>query len=142
MLTENIKKAPFKKGDIIVYLALIILVVTLFLVTLLPQREINGFTVTVGGKTVLYGDFLNNSVKISKVDWVEKIDENTYKIISQSGYNTIKIDWQNKDVVVIETDCGISKECTYMRLKNGDVICVPHQMIISRTGEIPKPVVG
>ena len=104
MLTENIKKAPFKKGDIIVYLALIILVVTLFLVTLLPQREINGFTVTVGGKTVLYGDFLNNSVKISKVDWVEKIDENTYKIISQSGYNTIKIDWQNKVVVVIETD--------------------------------------
>lgn len=140
MLTENLKKAPFRKGDIIVYLVLAVAVLALFLTAGVSKKSL-GFTAELSGNRVMEGDFEDKSVNFDS-RYVQKIGEDVYKITSEKGYNVIFIDWQNNDIKVTETDCGTSKECTFMSLKSGDIICAPHSLIIRSLEREPIPIVG
>lgn len=134
---------PFKKCDVFVYSALVALIVVLFVVaTVCFKPSTEGFTVLLNGKTVMTADFASKTLNITDDKSVTRVGENDYKILSENGYNTIRINWEDRDVTVIETDCGTSKECTRMRLKTGDVICAPHSLVIKFTGKTPDPVIG
>lgn len=142
MLTDNLKKAPFRKGDVIIYLILTVVVVALFLTAGQGKKQSRGFSVELAGKTVMTGSFSDGSFVIIDGEAVKKVGENLFKITSEKGYNVILVDWQTKNITVTETDCGTSKECMYMNLNYGDIICAPHQLLIRATGVEPVPIVG
>ncbi len=137
------KEKYFKRADIIVYAILIVIAACLFFTTVKPRTSSGcAFTVQVKGEVVFKGDFQTKTYTVIREEAVKKLSDNVFEIITEKGKNVIKIDWENSDVTVIETDCGTTKECTYMSLKNGDIICVPHSLVIKSTGSIPDPVVG
>lgn len=142
MLTDNLKKAPFKKGDLIIYLILAVVVAVLFLTAGAGKKQSRGFSVELAGKTVMTGDFSDRTFVIMDEEAAKKVGENLFKITSQEGYNVILVDWQAKNITVTETDCGTSKECTFMNLNYGDIICAPHSLVIRSIGVEPVPIVG
>lgn len=139
-LKEGLKY--FKKGDVIVYILLITAVIALFLSVLFNDGQArNGFYVTVNNQTVLKYDFLSGKAETfeNQVVSVEKFGDERYKIQTENGYNLIEINRNEREVRVIEADCGLSKECTKMDLSNGIIICAPHRLTVRLTavdGEI------
>lgn len=137
------KEKYFKRADIIVYAILTVIAACLFFVSVKPTINSDcAFTVQVKGEVVFKGDFQTKTYTVTRAESVKKLSDDVFEIITEKGKNVIKIDWENSDVTVVETDCGTTKECTYMSLKNGDIICVPHSLVIKLTGSVPDPVVG
>lgn len=125
---------PFKKGDVILYAVLIALSVCLFIAVAFSKNvDFNGFTVQVEGQVVAVCNFDSKSFSLEQnsVCQVENLGNNSYKLITKHGYNTIKVDFEQRTVAVVETDCGYSKECTHMNFADGSIICLPHSVVIS-----------
>lgn len=142
MITK-VSKKPFKKADILIYAVLVLLTASLFAVPFCKKNDMpSGFIVSLNGKIVMTSDFDAKNVSVIDAQAVTKISDEVYKIISEKGYNSIKIDWDAHNVTVTGTDCGTSKECTLMSLKGGEIICVPHSLVIKPTGFTPDPTVG
>lgn len=139
----KVSDKPFKKWDIAVYAVLIIFTAVLFLsVYGFKTEEGNGFTVALSGRTVMTGNFDDGSYYIADYSAVSVNEDGTFTITSEKGYNVLSVDWQSGDVKVTDTDCGTSKECTFMSLKSGAIICVPHGLTVSVIGKVPDPEVG
>ncbi len=132
MRADELAKKPFKKFDIIVYVAILLITVLLFLPTL-KRQEYSGFEVLVENKVVFSYDYARSSYVIYG-DSVKKISPTVFKISANGGYNEITIDTKKKKVYVTDTDCGITKECTQMGGRNV-IICVPHKLVIRETAD-------
>lgn len=137
----NIAKKPFKKGDIIIYTIIVVVAITLFLVGSLNTKPRQYISVLLNGKEIFTADLENRSYNILSEE-ITLIDKDTFKVETGKGYNIFYIDWQNKDVRVTQSNCSTSHDCTYMSLKNGDIICVPHGLVIKVYGKVPEPVIG
>lgn len=134
-IIEKVNK-PFKKADVIVYAVLIALGLLLFAFTLGEKpSESNGFTVFFDNKEVLKSDFSSNSVEIVDSEIARKINDNEYIIQTELGYNIIKINFEEKSVKVIDSDCGLSKECARMTLADGIIVCAPHKLVIKNNAK-------
>lgn len=135
----------FKRADLIIYAILLILSAFLFLQSFKiksADTKTNGFSVAVKGKVVMTGDFTTKTYVINDETSVTVVADDVFEIVSESGKNVICVLWNDGDVKVTDTDCGTTKECTYMSLKNGDIICVPHSLIIRTIGVVTDPTVG
>lgn len=69
------------------------------------------------------------------------VDGNRLTVMTDAGKNVIEIDTDKKTVRVVDADC-VGKECMNFDLSSGAIICAPHSLIISISGEIPSPKVG
>ncbi len=141
-MTTEVSKKPFHKADIAIYAVLVLLTASLFFVPFCNKSVEAGFSVYLDGKTVMTANFDEKTLSVVDKTAVTKIGEDEYEITSEKGYNVIKIDWDARDVTVTKTDCGTSKECTLMSLKKGEIICVPHSLVIKPIGFTPDPTVG
>lgn len=133
MNIEKIIARPLRKADLILFLSLICLAVVLFIAVGIGRtKSSSGFKVLVDNEVVCTFSFDDNKMNVvdNKQHNIEKINDFKYKIYSEFGYNVIEIDIKEKDVYVLETDCGSSGECKQMRLKNGSIICIPHRMAV------------
>lgn len=135
----------FKRADLIIYAILFIIAACLFLQSFKIKSDdvkTNGFSVAVKGTVVMTGDFTTKTYVIKDETSVTVVEDGVFEIVSESGKNVIRISWDDGDVKVTDTDCGTTKECTRMSLKNGDIICVPHSLIIRKIGLVADPTVG
>ena len=137
---QNLKKSIYKPLDAIIFTILIILMVAFFIIP--TAEKTNKFEATINGKKVFEYDFSNGIYNIFDSLAVEVIDVDTFKFTSNGGYNILNVDRKNNEAVVLETDCGTTKECTKMLLSQGSIICVPHNLVIKYSGKISPPVVG
>ena len=138
--SEILKKSIYKPLDAIIFCVLVIVTIVFFIVP--TAQKTNKFEATINGKKVFEYDFTSGNYSIYDSTKVEVIEEDKFKFISDSGYNILKVDRQNNEATVCETDCGITKECTKMLLSQGSIICVPHNLVIKFSGEITPPMVG
>lgn len=135
----------FKRADLIIYAILLVIAVCLFLLSWKmndDETKSGGFSVAVKGKVVMTGDFTTKTYVIKDETSVTLVADDVFEIVCESGKNVISVLWNDGDVKVTETDCGTTKECTYMSLKNGDIICVPHSLVIRAIGVVVDPTVG
>lgn len=150
---EDVKKSKyFTLWDIIPYLCVLAVAVTLLLVFLLPEKDdISGFYVEYGDKSVLTYDFAEDKFDIEE-SFFENVDleaENggyTVTIITSDGKNVFFVDKEKRTVKMVDADCSFSKDCTYMPAigESGDsIICVPHKLkIIAKGDGVSSPVTG
>ena len=144
----------FKRGDIIVYVVLALLIVSLFLIVFLPKSkdQISAFKMEYNGIEVLEYNFDSDSYRINP-EYVtfEKESQTMYKFTFKEGkdskeYNIIKVDLTMRQITCEEANCSISKDCTHMKIsKMGDtIICIPHRLFITPvgSGEIQDPIIG
>lgn len=153
---EKNKNCIFRKADLIIYAALAAVVVFLlvFFVFLPISKPVNGFIVSVKGKTCLTYRFQNDLLTVeaefeSNVD-VKEVDGG-YQIIvyhdhEKSSFNHIFIDVKNKTAKVTESSCSVSKDCVHSPSisSSGVIYCAPHTLKIvpiDSDGFIP-PTVG
>lgn len=138
--SENLKKSVFKPLDCVIFIFLAVLIVILFIIP--AESKTNLFEATINGEKVFEYDFSSGRYTIYDSLAVEIVEENKFKFISNVGYNILQVDIDKNDAFVCETDCGITKECTKMRLSQGSIICVPHNLVIKFSGKISPPMVG
>ncbi len=136
-------KKPFMRGDILVYTLLLFLSLILFIVTLdIKNEQSNGFSVYFDGVEILKCDFENKSVTVIDNSIINKIDDNNYTISTSLGVNEIEIDFTKSSVSVVDTDCGLSKECMYMNYSDGIIVCAPHKIVIRPTNLSGELIIG
>lgn len=147
---------PFKKGDLIIYLAIVSLVLILFIVfVFFPKKTAaSGFKVQYTNEVVFTHEFGTDFFDVAK-DWSGRIsinkDEHGFQItvlIDQTSQskNVLYCDEQNFTVKMIDSDCSVSKDCTFMPAisNEGAIYCLPHSLKISPLGtaEFIPPVTG
>ncbi len=136
-------KKPFMRGDIVVYALLLILSLILFIATLgVKNEQSNGFSVYFDGVEILKCDFENKSVTVVDNSIISKIDDDNYKIETSLGVNEIEIDFTKNAVSVVETNCGLSKECMHMSFSDGIIVCAPHKIVIRPTNLSGELIIG
>ena len=142
---ENGKNAlsqkPFKKADIIVYIALAVIMALCFVFSAFSVEKGDSFDVYLHGEIVLSYSLTDGSYVVSDDAAVQKKSDTVFIIRSEKGYNELTVDLIKKEVVVSDADC-IGKECKTMRLSNGSIICAPHSLIIKYSGDELSPRVG
>jgi hypothetical protein len=137
----NLKKEKaFKRADILVYFALVVLIVALFVffVFIPSGKTYDGFYISVNGKKVAVYNYGSYSPQILDNEFNDKIvydkSNNTITVyFEEHGYNVIKIDERQKSAKVIDANCSVSKDCVYTPSLKGDsaIVCVPHKLKIS-----------
>lgn len=137
---KELKKSILKPLDVIIFALLAVLTVLLFVAP--SAKQTDRLEAVIGGKKVLEYDFNSGNYTIYDSAAVEVIEPSKFKLISGGGYNLLSVDRENREAIIYETDCGTTKECTKMRLSQGSIICVPHNLVIRFGGEISPPMVG
>ena len=152
---EKVKNSPlFLRGDIAIYLLVIIIVLGLFLFPLLGNKTVNssGFCVLVENKKAV--TFYNDKTLLVENDFIDLVEtqknQSGYfvKIYShdKKGYNVIFFDTTNLTAKVVESNCSASKDCVHFpELKDkGTIYCAPHQLKISilENGGFTPPIAG
>lgn len=128
----------FKIWDLIVYGAIIVLVVALF-ITVFAVRDtgpFKGIRVVFANDVIYEYDFENGKEVSRKSEFVETVEENGEKLVLKvvfpdGGYNVIRID-KSGSVKMTEANCG-KKDCTFMpaiKDNNGFIYCSPHRLKI------------
>ena len=149
-----VEKAFFKR-DIIVYAVLVALIVSLFLIFVIPSnKNSNGFTVSRDGTTLVICSFnSDNHIEINQ-DFAELIEVSNidngysvkiYKDSQKIGYNVIFFDISTKTAKVSESNCSERKDCFHAPSikNNGTIYCSPHDLLIKPIGETASsPIVG
>lgn len=138
--SEYLKKSIFKPMDVIIFVLLVLLTVLLFVIP--TAKKTDRLEAVIGGKKVFEYDFTSGNYTIYDNSAVEVIETDKFKLIAGGGYNLLSVDRQNKEAIVYETDCGTTKECTKMRLSQGSIICVPHNLVIRFGDGVSSPMVG
>ncbi len=136
---KNLTLKPFRKGDLIVYaVILVVLVALVFACT--PRKEKLGFCVYLEGEKVMEYNFATDKAVIYNEKAVSVREDGAFIVYSLVGSNVLKV--ENDSVIVIEADCSLTKECTKMTLDMGSIICAPHNLVIYAVGEVVPPKVG
>ncbi|MBQ9734608.1 MAG: hypothetical protein IJV95_01995 [Clostridia bacterium] len=152
----SLKKAkPFEFNDLFIYLAVAITVVALFLAfVIFPDGNKNdGFCVYKGKTQVLtfYYDGklldVNEQFFIQQDDVKNGIYLTVYHTQDKNSYNKLYIDLIAKSVVMVDSTCSNSKDCTHSpAIKNsGAIYCAPHDLKIvpiDGDGRIPPTTGG
>lgn len=140
-LAEKIDK-PFRRGDLVLYIVLAVIVGATFFLTLINGGAESGFSVYVDNELVMTYSFATAKAEISVgyESFVIIENERTIKIQTKYGYNLLHI--ENGNVTVTDADCGFSKECTHMSLSGGAIICAPHRLKIVGGGNDNAPQIG
>ena len=138
---ENLTGRPFKPFDVAIYILLAAIVALCFVLSASAKPSGASFEAYLGGRLVLRYYFETSSYEIFDESAVEK-ENDGFVIRSEKGFNKIAVVDGERDVRVVETDCGTSRECMKMSLKNGSVICAPHSLVIRYGDSVPEPKVG
>lgn len=132
---------PFEKGDIFIYLSLLIAVVLLFvfLVIIPLSNDSDKIEVSVKGQNYFTYSFSTDTFDInpSTLSLIDKESVNkgyqitVYTDNSKTNYNVIFIDVGSKSVSVIKATCP-NKDCTHMSIKRGggSIICSPNGLSV------------
>ena len=147
---------PFKKGDLIIYSSIVLLVLILFSVFVFFPKETraNGFKVYCNNDVVFTHEYGTDFFDV-KADWSNNVsitkDEHGFQItvlIHQDSHakNVIYCDEENLTVKMIDSNCSVSKDCTFMPAIScdGAIYCLPHGLKISPLGsaESVPPITG
>ena len=138
--SENVNKGLFRPWDIVVY-ALIAAFIVLAFVFMFNKPQANAFEVCVGGERVLSYSFTDDKYVIYDAGKVKVLDENVFEFICDGGHNVLTVYPDERDAAITDADCA-GKECTAMRLKNGTIICAPHDLTVKVVGRVTDPIVG
>lgn len=136
--TKDLK--PFEFGDIIVYslTLLLVAVLFLFLVVFPKSNHVSGFKVTVSGNEVFTYYTASDKYVIKELNGyvveVDNTDGNYLLTVSSNDghYNKILLDTANESAKVVESNCSLSKDCTFSPAitDSGAIICAPHSLKI------------
>ncbi|MCR4874775.1 MAG: NusG domain II-containing protein [Clostridia bacterium] len=143
----------FKKGDILVYSIIALIIVALFLIVFIPRNndQITAFVIKYDNIQVCEYNFDTDTITYNQ-DYIKFEKESqsvyiiTFSLKDDEDFNIIRVDLTTRNITCEDSDCSHSKDCTHMRISQmGDsIICVPHKLIISPVGEseILDPVIG
>ena len=133
---EQVKKdRGFKLFDIIIYGAIILLVVALFIAvfTTRDTSPLTGVKITHKAQIVLEYEFDGGFKTLSDQIEVEENDKGiTVTIRYKDEYNIIYINKSKKTVKINKANCK-GKQCLYfgeIKNNNGCIICEPHGLYI------------
>ena len=145
---------PFKRGDLLVYLLVLLIVTILFAVFILfPKTQVSaGFKVTVNGELIFTFDNSNGvTVSDGKDGLIETVSTDggvlvtVYSSLDKSGYNLIFFSTDGT-AEIIESDCSLSHDCTFIpKIKdNGAIYCAPRGLKVAPNigGGFTPPVTG
>ena len=150
-LSEEKNNKMFKKADLFVYGFILALIISLFIGFVFSNSSKDIDVVEFyqkDDKIIEYSFKLDSLNIISNGENIDVLKENgNYYITIKDGerFNFLEIDTKAKKVVVKETNCSKSKDCTHMSIKKeGDVIvCVPNKLNIKvKTKYVQKPITG
>ena len=128
---EQVKKdRGFKLFDIIIYGAVILIVVVLFIVlfTTRDTSSLTGVSISVKGKVVFEYEFGESPQYSGEVTVEEDGNGITVTIISDGDKNVIYIDKAKNTAKMIEANCK-GKHCMYFAEMNDNsdfIYCSPH----------------
>lgn len=149
---EEVKNGKyFTLWDLIPYLLIAAIAVTLLLVFLLPQKEdMTVFYVMHGDERVMSYDFDAGELSVEekyKDGVVTGGDENGFfvEIRTSDGFNRFFVDTAKRTVKMTDADCSFTEDCTYLPAieSEGDsIICVPNKLRIVAGSGVVSPVTG
>ena len=142
----------FEIGDILVYSALFILLLVLFVFFVITPsaKTPDGFNIFLDGKKIAvyrYDDGLN----IINDDYLNLISYNrdkksitVYVDDAKTEYNVITVDITNKTAKVTDANCSQSKDCVHTPPLGSAIVCAPHKLKITPIGAsgFTPPVTG
>lgn len=131
----------FRIWDLIVYGAVIVVIVALFLAFHFTKdtSKADGVRILYKNETVFEYYYSADDYKIVKEENVSIESESAQKLTltfytdGKKGYNEVVIDKVEKSVKVTDADCSLRKDCVYTpEIKNssGFISCSPHMMTI------------
>ena len=129
----------FKPFDIVIYLIIFFLLITLFFVFVIIPKKSSGFVINVENKFAFAyyfetGLYIGKNPNIS----LDKEEDNDFVYLTifldnkKEEYNKLKIDKKNKTICVIESNC-LNHDCEHFSpIKDkGSIICLPHKLVIT-----------
>lgn len=141
---------PLVKGDIFIYLFVILVTVLLFIIFVIDvtPTKLEGVVIEKSGQfnseEILYYDFAKDNFNINhkyneNIEIKTEHNKNSYfvAIKIEEEYNVIVIEKSGK-VYVSDANCSFKKDCTHFKgiVKGGDsIICLPHKLIITGISE-------
>lgn len=149
------KLSVFRLPDLIIYAAITLLVLSLFLIPLLScnNSALKGFDVYKDGNLILSFNFDNeedffidkNSERLVEISYQEnKTLIKVYTDENKNDYNLVCANLLEKSVYITESTCSFKKDCVHFKPivnGNGVIICQPHGIKILPKGERFVPVV-
>ncbi|MCR4661330.1 MAG: NusG domain II-containing protein [Clostridia bacterium] len=150
-MREQLNKARnskiFSKGDIIVYIIILILLVGLFLVIFLPKvdKPLEKIQVQYDGNVIYEYDLkTNTTTQINNEFVTEQIDGNSVIVNISIGEAINILVIENNSANMIEANCSIRKDCVYSQkiTKGGQtIICLPHKIRVVGIGGLSNDIV-
>lgn len=151
---DNIKdikaSKPFKKGDIIVYAVIVILIVVLFIVfmNIKSKQDLESVSVYIDDIQMfeynldsdIY-DIFDERISIEGFGDILKVRVN----LDKGEYNIIQIDKANKRVNMLESSCktGDCVKASDIKDGGGVIICLPHHVkIVANGNELTEEIVS
>lgn len=128
---------PFEKGDIFIYLSLLIAVVLLFvfLVIIPLSEDKKSIEISVKGKSYFTYSFASDTFNIAPfaLPLIDKervqggYEVTVYSNDEKTDFNVVFIEVNKQSVSVINASCP-NKDCTHMSIKrgSGSIICSPN----------------
>ncbi len=138
----------FKRLDVIVYVAVFLTVLALFLsfVIFADKGELKKIEISIDKTVIAVYDFSADELNFSSENIkVVENDKQTLTLSVNNDENVIVIDKIKKHAFIESANCP-SQDCVHSKkiTKSGEsVICVPHKLIIKGTGNgINAPILG
>lgn len=140
---------PFKKGDIIVYAVVAIVIIAVSLAVYLPKKDTEGITrfdAFFGDEKLFSYDFSTKRITITEFgkDKVAVTDGEKTKvsIVTEKGSNELEIG--DKYVKMVYADCSSHPDCVekFSPLTTGGkaIVCLPHGIKVVSYGGISSEV--
>jgi hypothetical protein len=133
----------FRIFDLIIYGAVAVLIVALFLafVVFRDRSQIDGVSAYINNELVFTYTFEDDEYKIVKEDNVQIISDDDkelkVKFVIGDGYNDMTINKYERSANVTDADCSARKDCVYMDSiteKSKSIHCTPHGLKILPAG--------
>lgn len=144
MSLEQVKKSGvFAAGDLLLYGALLVILTALLLLFTfgLAHAPARGILVSQNGEPV-YTYVFGEGGRIAD-GWEDCVTETRtqtgmlVRIQTQSGFNLLEINLNNRRTVMLDSDCSRNKQCTHMAAvhsEGGAIVCVPHALTVTALG--------
>lgn len=156
MSLKTIKKEKgnklFRKGDLIIYLVVAVVIVVLFFVFVInkDKNDSQGLEIVLQEVVIFDYDFESDTYKVAAgyedIVVVEKKADFFVTIFTDNGhFNKISIKTDKRQVFMVDANCSSSKDCTKMSITDDKsvIVCVPSQLLIrSKTVVIKQPTSG
>lgn len=140
---------PFKKGDIIVYAVVAVVIIAVALAVYLPKKnteEITYFDAFFGDEKLFSYDFSTKRITVTEFGKgkVNITDGETIKvkIVTEKGSNELEIG--DNYVRMVSADCSSHPDCVekFSPLTTGGkvIVCLPHEIKVVSYGGISSEV--